>query len=434
MNAKKTKNKSGKVVLAVLLAAIVAVFGLAGFLALKLLDKLHVNPGGEIPYYQHGLDEEPEDPASFETVYDITDAENLNSFLFQWWHNGWPEMIRYSKDVVNVLLIGVDNNDGEPGAGRSDTMMLASVNKRTRTITLLSFLRDSYCFFDVNGEPRYQRLNSAYFYGGPHGLMESISRLYKIRVDKYITVNFRSFPKLINALGGVTVEVTQAEARYLNRNAKSITRTLEPGILHLNGTEALAFSRIRKLDTDMARVNRQQLVIRSILDSAQRANMVQLYNALYVSLDHVETNYARTELLGLLPSAMSWLHFEVVNMTSPVLEGPECNAIGATIKGMDILIVDYPKAAQQVQLALYGVSNVELGDDHDAIIESLFAGAVQKKTSNSTPRPTQEDGPGGGAETPPQSNQPFWPFWLWGGGTDTQPEEPPVQEPVWPEE
>jgi LCP family protein required for cell wall assembly len=440
MNAKEKNKKGGKIVLAALLATMALVFVTVGFLALRLLDKLHVSPGGDIPSDSYSLEEE-EDPASFGTVYDITDATNLKNFLFQWWHSGGDGMIRYSKDVVNVLLVGVDNNDGEPGAGRSDSMMLASVNKRTRKITLLSFLRDSYCFFEVSGAPYYNRLNTSYYFGGPAGLMNAVSRLYKIRVDKYITVDFRSFPKLIDALGGVTVEVTKAEARYLNRNAKSIARTLEPGVQHLNGTEALAFSRIRKLDGDPERTNRQQKVIESILQRAREANLVQLYNALDLTLPYVQTNYARAELLGMLPSAMAWLRFEVVHMISPVLDyyqSEDHNAIGGTINGMSIFIVDYPKAARRVQLALYGESNIDLEDDahRNAYIEEIFASAGRRPSySNTAPRSTQpyedEDGTGG-EETTARS---YWPFWPWGGGeAETQPapqETEPMAESPW---
>jgi len=449
MSAKKVKKKrrGGKIVLAALLAVMVAVFGAAGFLALRLLDKLQVNPGGEIPSGRYTMDEEPEDP-QFEAVYDITDATNLKSFLFQWWFNGGDGMIRYSKDVVNVLLVGVDNNDGIAGAGRSDSMMLASVNKKTRRITLLSFLRDSYCYYEINGEGRYNRLNTAFYYGGPAGLMEAVSRLYKIRVDKYITVDFSSFPKLIDALGGVTVDVTEKEAKYINRTAPSQNRSFPSGEgVRLTGSQALVYSRIRKLDGDPERTDRQQKVIASIIDGAREANMVQLYNALDLTLPYVQTNYARTELLGMIPPAMGWLNFEVVHMVSPVLDyygSEDHNAIGGTINGMSIFIVDYPKAAQRVQLALYGESNIDLQDDahRNAYIEELFEGAVKRPSSGysgATPSTQPEEGEdytlSGEETTTGQTNQPDWPFWPWGGVRETEPpaqETEPVTEPPWP--
>ena len=437
MTAKKQRR--GKAALAALMIVMVAVLGTLGYLVLQLLGKLQVNPGNDIPSNHYNLDDEPEDPAYFETLYDITDATNLKNFLFQWWYNGGDDMIRYSKDVVNVLLVGVDDNDGQPGSGRSDTMMLASVNRKTRKITLLSFLRDSYCYFDVNGEARYHRLNSAFYYGGPQGLMQAISRLYKIRIDKFITVDFKSFIPLIDALGGVTVDVTEQEAKYINRTAPSQNRGFPSGEgAHLDGRQALIYSRIRKLDSDIERTNRQQKVLESILQRARGASVVQLYNALDVTLPYVQTNYSRSELLGLIPQAAGWLNFDVVHMSSPVIEGEDSNAIGGTINGMSILIVDYPKAAQQVQLALYGESNINLQDDasRNAYIEELFTGAAQRRSSAYTPQPGAAEG--GGEE---QTGQPgwHWPGFPWGGGGDSPPAEEPKEEtepeaafPFWP--
>ena len=429
MNAKK--RNQGKAALAALMIVMVAVLGTLGFLVLQLLGKLQVSPG-DIPSNHYNLDDEPEDPAYFETLYDITDATNLKNFLFQWWYNGGDDMIRYSRDVVNVLLVGVDNNDGIAGAGRSDSMMLVSVNKRTRRLTLLSFLRDSYCYFDINGEPYYHRLNSAFFYGGPQGLMQAISRLYKIRVDKYVTVDFESFPPLIDALGGVTVEVTEQEARYINRTAPSQNRGFPSGpAVRLTGKQALIYSRIRKLDSDLNRTNRQQKVIESILHSVRGANVVRLYNALDVTLPYVQTNYTRSELLGLIPQAAGWLGFDLANMSSPEYEGPGSTAIGSTINGMSILIVDYPKAARQVQLALYGQSNISLEAGRDAYIEELFDSITTKPPAAAAPRPAQpgEEGATTTEEATaieePATKRPNWPAlptWPWDREEEAAPE------------
>jgi len=422
------KNRGrGRAALAAVMVLMVAVLCTLGFLVLQLLSKLQTSPGG-IPADYGSYIDEPEDPTQFGTLYDITDATNLQSFLKAWWDNSGNGMIRYSRDVVNVLLIGADSNEGQPGAGRSDTMMIVSVNKKTHEITLLSLLRDSYCYYDVNGEAHYNRLNSAFFYGGPQGLMQTVSRLYKIRVDRYVTADFQSFPPLIDALGGVTVDVTEQEARYINRTAPSQKGGFPAGpAVRLTGRQALIYSRIRKLDSDVERVNRQQKVLESILQSARDANVVQLYSALDVALPYVRTNYSRAELFRLLPQAVGWLHFELVNMSSPVTDGPESSAIGGSIGGMSILIVDYPKAARQVQLALYGESNIDLRDDahRSAYIEELFAGAAQRRAAVQTTRPaqpgktapkerTQESVPPPTVPETPIETQPetgfFWPF------------------------
>jgi len=376
---------------------------------------------------------EEQDP-DFADLYDIQDAANLKDFLREWWYNGGDEMIRYSKDVLNVLLVGVDDNDGVAGEGRSDTMMLVSFNKKTRMTTMLSFLRDSYCYFDVDGNEYYHRLNSAYYYGGAAGMMEAISRLYKIRVDRYVTVDFDSFPKLIDALGGVTVDVGEHEARYINRTAPSMHWKFPSGEgVRLNGKQALVYSRIRKLDTDVERAGRQQKVIESILRSARSASLKQLYDALDQVLPYVRTNFAKGELLKLLPSAVGWLSFGMQKLSSPALEGEERSGVGGTINGMSILIVDYPKAAHQVQLKLYGESNIALeeGSEREAYISALFQ-AAEDHTRYYTPsqpatgwgesqtaqtaqgEETQATQPQEEPSTQPQQDTtraPLWPFW-----------------------
>jgi len=393
------------------------------------------------------LEEEP-DPIP-DDLYAVQDAASLQEFLREWWHSGGDGAVRYSKDVFNVLLVGKDDDDGYGSAGRSDSMMLVSVNKKTRQITMLSFLRDSYCYFNIDGREYYHRLNSAFYYGGAAGLMETLTRLYKIRVDRYVTVDFQSFPKLIDALGGVTVDVTEQEARYINYTAPSMNRSFPSGEgVRLNGKQALVYSRIRKLDTDLERANRQQKVIESIIRSARDASLGQLKSALDELLPYVQTNFTKGELLTLLPSAMGWLNFGMQRMSSPALTGEDICGVGAFINGMNILIVDYPKAARQAQLALYGESNIVLDEDsgRDAYIASLFRAAEDhtryRPPDDYTAGGDQTEDEGGEAwPTQPQEEVPtqpqesttrgsLWPFWPQTTVPETAPEvtEPPLEE------
>ena len=376
----------------VLLVLILGVSGGSVYVYHDLLGGLSVEPGTLPSGYtlpSIPLEEEPEDP-DFEDVEDISDAAGLRDFLKKWYDNGGDENIRYSKDVVNVLLLGIDNDEGTVGAGRSDTQMVVSINKKLRTITLLSILRDSYCYMNAGGVETYTRVNAATFYGGPAGMMETLSRLYKIKIDRYISVDFDSFPKLIDALGGVDVEVTEAEARYINRTAPSMKGAFpasgyEGHKVRLNGKQALVYSRIRQLDSDMDRVGRQQKVIESIIESAKTASAGQIYNALDQTLPYVKTNYTRSQIIKLVPQALGWLNYPMRKLTNPVVDEPgdyrNVSCAMSYINGMFLWLVDYPLAAHQVQTALYGDSKISYEHSHerDREMNELFYRATDSR-------------------------------------------------------
>ena len=371
----KRRNRRRGVLIAVIVIAVLGTLAYAAWYVYDdLLGNLGWDPGYRPAGYAQPEYEEP-DP-DFEALHDITDAASLNEFMRAWWYNGGDDTIRYSKDVVNVLLIGED--DDSEGISRSDTMMLCSVNKKTHRITLVSFLRDTYAYFKAgeDGEEEYyHRLNSALAFGGPGAVMDAISHLYKIRVDKYAAVNFRSFPKVIDALGGVVVDVEEKEARYINRTAPSMKQEFPFGEgVRLTGRQALVYSRIRKLDTDIMRTQRQQKVIESLVRSAKGAGARQLYRFLDELTPYVTTNYTKAQLMGLVPQALSWVNYGMDKASFPMIEGEATNAVTGSLRGMFLIITDYPLAAYQLQMALYGESNIDLETDagRDEYIQSLF--------------------------------------------------------------
>lgn len=329
----------------------------------RLLGRVTVDSGTRPSGYSAPPQTTEEPDPDFPAMYDITDASDLHGFLRRWWYNGGEGEIRYSKDVLNVLLLGEDNPDGAE-YGRSDSIILVSVNRNTNTVSMISLLRDSYCYMNIDGEERWGRINAAFNNGGPAAMMETVTRLYKIRVDKYVSVNFGSFKKLIDTLGGVVVDVTPQEARYINNTAKSMNRRFPSGEgVRLNGAQALVYSRIRKLDSDNARVSRQQKVIRGLMESARGASLAQLYAAMEGVLAQVTTNFTQQEITKMIPQAVGWLRFGTQQAQSPLTSGKGRSAIGAYINGAQVWVVDYPLAAQQVQMTLYGESNIDIEAD-----------------------------------------------------------------------
>ena len=158
-----------------------------------------------------GMDALEED---FTPIYEDETASSYRDMLKKWYYNGTPVS---STHVLNVLLIGEDTRDENitDEDTRADSAIIASVNIDTQQITLTSILRDSYCYYEVtDGDEesgRYSKINEAMYYGGIDCYIRAIENNFKINIDNYVIVNFDSFKSIIDTLGGITVEMTEAE-------------------------------------------------------------------------------------------------------------------------------------------------------------------------------------------------------------------------------
>ena len=180
----------------------------------------------------------------------------------------------YKTDAFNVLLIGVDSRS-DSMSGRSDSMILASINKETKQVTMSSFLRDIYCSI-----PGYEnnRLNASYAFGGTKLLTETIKANFGITVDRCVVVNFYIMMDLVDAVGGIDLDLTADEIGAMNPSINSHNRLLgqpdgtdilsqnDAGTIHVDGNQALAYARLRYIGTDFARTGRQRTVITKCLD------------------------------------------------------------------------------------------------------------------------------------------------------------------------
>lgn len=319
----------------------------------------------------------------FDAMYDVSDASDLDALITSWAKNGGAKYS--SKNVINVLLLGVDSTTGKADGGRSDAIILLSLNKKTKTITLVSFLRDCYTYMNINGSERCCKTNHTYFWGGPAALIDTLENNYKIEIDHYISVDFKSFPQLIDALGGVTVPIQPYEAEYINRTTTSIAKVKSGEAVKLDGAQALVYSRIRHVDNegDVGRTARQRTIITALIKSAQKASAGQLNNAMDIVLPHVVTNYKRSEILSLLTQAISqgWMDYQIKQIVMPS-EGNYTSAQLYTYYGkiinqrLSVWVVDYPVVARELQIALYGDTNINIGEDHVSAVDMLEKGAV----------------------------------------------------------
>lgn len=322
-----------------------------------------------------------------DTIYDDEDFEDINidigsaSFkqALQDWATQGNESKMSSKNVINVLLVGADSRTGT-NSGNTDVMMLVSLNKKTKELKLVSFLRDSYLYIEGEGSSYCSKLNAAYSMGGPECLMQTIENNYKIDIDNYVMVNFESFEAIIDAMGGVTVDVQKYEADY---NYKKFQVELPYGEdVTLNGTQALCFCRIRGSDSDgdISRTRRQRQVIDAIIDKVTTASISDLNKYIDVLLPYVDTGYSKTQILSLGVQALTgkWYGYERTQLQMP---DEECRISGSA--NMWIWVVDYQLAAYKLQMELYGQSNITLQEGRTSIID-VYRGANYSGSSSSS--------------------------------------------------
>ncbi len=213
-----------------------------------------------------------------------------------------------SEDYVeSFLVIGTDGRSLDE-RGRSDSMILVSLNKKTNEIIMTSFLRDSYVNIPGYG---MDKLNASYSYGGAELLMDTIESNFNVKIDNYILVNFTSFASIIDAAGGVDITLSDEEAEALNIILVSEVNGLmgdEPtadflacgGKVHLNGKQALCYSRIRNVgNNDFERTERQRTVMTQLIKKAASSGPSFISKASKEALPNVTTNMTRTKLYQL---------------------------------------------------------------------------------------------------------------------------------------
>lgn len=251
-------------------------------------------------------------------------------------------------DIQNILLIGSDTRGNEK-YGRSDSMLLLSVNHKTNQVKMVSFLRDLYVKIDGMKD---NRINASFAYGGPKLLIDTIQNNFRIKIDKYVCVDFSSFQKAIDAVGGVSINLTSKEAQELNANPGVYGNGMQkvsPGLNRLNGATALGYARIRHIDSDFGRTQRQRNVLQALMTSVKHSSpgtMLQIANTVFPLL---KTDLNNSEIIGLISQASSFL-----NNQSEQISVPQTGAYQAKyIRKMNVLVPDIEKNKQIIWKFLY---------------------------------------------------------------------------------
>lgn len=189
--------------------------------------------------------------------------------------------------ITNILLAGVDGNNLDKG-NRSDSMMVLTIDEKNNDIRITSLARDTYVQIPGYGE---EKLTHAYAYGGPALLLQTIDKNFGLKIDKYAVVSFSSFEKIIDAMGGVEIDVLPKEVSY-------IPGVNSAGKQTLNGAEALAYSRIRYADDAYQRDNRQRTVMQAAYNklSSNPGDLMEIGNTI---LGYTKTNIPPMEIFKL---------------------------------------------------------------------------------------------------------------------------------------
>ena len=208
---------------------------------------------------------------------------------------------------INILLLGTDSRT-EEHYSRTDTMIVLSINSKTSQMKLTSIMRDIWIQIPGYGG---QKLNAACVYGGPELTIRMINENFRLNIQKYALVNMQCLVQIVDSLGGIELDVTPAESSAIRRlnassagakdgSGKYISDAVPAGEnVLLNGKQVLAYSRIRKSDSDYARTSRQRNVLVAIAKKMQSVNLLRLTSIVTTALQYVETNLGFNEIMDI---------------------------------------------------------------------------------------------------------------------------------------
>ncbi len=278
------------IILCVVLALILAVMVTVTVWADKSFRKIRRLDASQETWTQQEIEaaSEPTDPIIPGFTGPVLKPEEVE------WGTGEPAPeIGHEDEIVNILLIGQDRRPGESRA-RSDAMILCTFNLDKKTLVLTSFQRDTYVQYPEGY--RDQKLNAAYQWGGMPMLNETLELNFGIHVDGNFEVDFNRFMNVIDLAGGVDINLTNAEVEYMINHGHWVS----PGLQHLDGEEALTYARIRKIDNDFGRTNRQRKVIQSLLQSCKSSSPQTLLNLMDAALPMLATDMTDQEIVALV--------------------------------------------------------------------------------------------------------------------------------------
>lgn len=267
--------------------------------------------------------------------------------------------IKEYKMIENILLIGLDGtNDKLPK--RSDTMIILTIDKLNKSLKLTSLARDTLVKIPGRGE---EKLTHAYAYGQEELLMQTINENFDLDIKDYAVVNFKSFIDIVDIIGGVDINVNEKEIHHLNEvikecyevnhdDAKNIEYITSSGNHNLNGYQALAYARIRKLDTIYKRDERQRLILTNIAHKLSDVSISKYPQIAKSILRHIKVNIAFNKIIDLAFIAHELASYDISQLEFPISEYREEGRIGE--KGTYVVKWEKNKNIELLHQFIYG--------------------------------------------------------------------------------
>ena len=267
-----------------------------------------------------------------------------------------PDDVEKVSGVKNILLIGTDARSSDED-GRSDSMIVLSINSKKNRIVMTSILRDSYVEIPGHGS---NRINAAYSYGQEDLLIQTIEQNFKIPIDAYVKVDFFSFIDIVDAVGGVEIDVSEEEKEWVNAYLNETNELLgkefgdgyltSAGVQTLTGKQALSYARIRYIGTDFQRTERQREIITAVANKAKTMGPTAITKLMDSVLPNVKTNMKHSELTLLAMKSLMFVGYDMEQIHLPA-DGTWKNA---TISGMSVLQLDFDANIEAFKEAVYG--------------------------------------------------------------------------------
>ena len=269
----------------------------------------------------------------------------------------------YDQDVINLLLIGADKRESEASMGRSDSVMIGTIDLKNKTLKLTTLMRDMYIEIPGHG---YNKFNAAYAFGGPKLTYETLANTFDVKLDGYVVVDMKVFRDVVDKIGGVDLELTKEEATYLQtayKTSKHGETEVKEGMNNMTGYQALAYSRIRQdITGDFGRTDRQRKVIMSIYDKVMELNIGALTDLVFDSLSDITTDLDEAHIRSLLTSVVTMGKVSIEQHRIPMEETYETGRV-SDMGGMWVIYPDYDVNKAALQYFMFGIGEAPEGTE-----------------------------------------------------------------------